>query len=109
MRYLILVLTLIAACSKEETPAKPAPATGTPKAPAAGPSVDAAKTALDKSIADLKALIEKKQADMNALLEKAKSDPMKALQYQQEADKLRKEIADLQTKLDAHMKEAAGQ
>ena len=33
--------------------------------------------------------------------------PMKAATYQSEAEKLLKEIADLQTKLDGYMKEAA--
>ncbi len=115
MKHLIIVLALVAACGKEETPAKKttpaktpeAPAVETPKPPAE-PSVDAAKAALDKSIADTKALIAKKEADAKALLDKAKSDPMKAMQYKEEADKLQKEIADLQTKLEGYMKEAAG-
>lgn len=127
MKHLIIVvLAFVAACSKEEpaaktpttppltVPEKPAvkapeaPAAETPKAPAPGPSVDAAKAALDKSIADTKALIAKKEADAKALLDKAKADPMKAMQYKEEADKLQKEIADLQAKLEGYMKEAAG-
>jgi hypothetical protein len=125
MRHLvILAIALAAACGKDEpakpsapaltVPEKPAvkapetPAVETPKAPAAGPSVDAAKAALDKSIADTKAMIAKKEMDAKALLDKAKSDPMKAMQYKEEADKLQKEIADLQTKLEGYMKEAAG-
>jgi len=124
MKHLvILVLGLAAACGKEEAPPKTntttppamtpekmpekAPETAVPEVKAT-PSVDAAKEALQKSIADTKALIEKKQADAKALLDKAKADPMKAMQYKAEADKLQKEIADLQTKLDGYMKEAAG-
>jgi hypothetical protein len=117
MKYLwILALALAAACGKEEpAPSKTTPGTKppltVPDQPAAEkpavPSTDAAKAALDKSIADTKALIEKKQADAKALLDKVKTDPMKAATYQAEADKLQKEIADLQTKLDGYMKEAA--
>jgi hypothetical protein len=118
MKYLfILALALAAACGKEETPKEKttpmAPGakveTNAPKAETpAMPSTDAAKAALDKSIADTKALIEKKQADMTALLDKAKTDPMNAANYKAEADKLQKEIADLQKKLDGYMQEAAG-
>jgi len=118
MKHLvILVLALAAACGKEETPAQKTmtpgskvgtPALKVPETPAV-PSTDTAKAALQKSIADTKALIEKKQADAKALLDKAKSDPMKAMDYKAEADKLQKEIADLQTKLEGYMKEAAGQ
>jgi hypothetical protein len=102
MKYLaILVIALAAACGKEEakTPDLTVP---TPAA------TDGSKVALDKAIADTKALIEKKQADATALLEKVKTDPMKAATYQAEADKLQKEIADLQAKLDGYLKEAAG-
>lgn len=122
---LIIVLAFAAACGKDEPPAKtptttPKTETATPpvKAPEvrvpemkeipAVPSVDAAKVALDKSIADTKALIEKKQAEVKALGEKAKAEPMKALRYKADSDKLRKEIADLQKKLDGYTKEAAG-
>lgn len=117
---LILVLAFAAACGKEEKPAKaPTTETATPpvKAPEVPvpemkeipvPSVDAAKVALDKSIADTKALIEKKQAEAKALLGKVKGDPMNAATYTTEAEKLQKEIADLQKKLDGYMKEAAG-
>jgi predicted nucleic acid-binding Zn-ribbon protein len=106
MRQLsILVIAFVAACGKEETPAAKTPALNVPEA---APSVDKAKSALDKSIADTKALIEKKQADMKALLEKVKTDPMKAATYKAEADQLQKEITDLQTKLEGYMKEAAG-
>lgn len=116
MKHLIVVLALVAACSKEEPPAqktmpkaptKAAPKVEAPKVQPA-PSTDAAKAALDKSIADTKALLTKKEADMKALLAKAKSDPMNAAQYKAEADKLQKEVADLQAKLDGYVKEAAG-
>ncbi|MCK6461575.1 MAG: hypothetical protein L6Q95_16965 [Planctomycetes bacterium] len=118
MKYaFILAIALAAACGKEETPATPGgtkiekPPLTVPEQPAAEkpavPATDTAKAALDKAIADTKALIEKKQADAKALLDKIKSDPMKAASYQAEADKLQKEIADLQTKLDGYMKEAA--
>lgn len=118
MKYLwILALAFAAACGKEETSTTPGgtsiekPPLTVPDQPAAEkpavPSTDTAKTALDKTIADTKALIEKKQADAKALLDKMKTDPMKAATYQAEADKLQKEIADLQAKLDGYMKEAA--
>jgi len=116
MKYLLVIaIALAAACGKEETPttktlkmapgAKP-PLT-VPEKPAATPSTDAAKATLDKAIADTKALIEKKQADAKALLDKTAKDPMNAATYKAEADKLQKEIADLQAKLDGYMKEAA--
>jgi hypothetical protein len=118
MKYaFILAIALAAACGKEETPTTPAAPGGTkppltvPDQPTvekpAVPATDTTKAALDKAIADTKALIEKKQADAKALLDKIKTDPMKAATYQAEADKLQKEIADLQTKLDGYMKEAA--
>jgi len=114
MRYAwILALALAAACGKEEakTPTTPGTKMETPKTESPEltvPDTDAAKAALEKSIADTKALIEKKQADAKALLEKVKTDPMNAATYKAEADTLNKEIADLQTKLDGYMKEAAG-
>jgi hypothetical protein len=118
MKHLwILVLALAAACGKEETGTTPGgtkiekPPLTVPDQPAAekpaAPATDTAKATLDKAIADTKALIAKKEADAKALLEKMKTDPMKAATYQAEADKLQKEIADLQTKLDGYMKEAA--
>lgn len=114
MKYVLIVaLALAAACGKEEAPTKPmtipaAPGTKveTPKAPATATPTDAAKTALEKSIADTKALIEKKQADMKALTEKMAKDPMNAATYKAEADKLQKDITELQTKLEGYMKEA---
>lgn len=116
MKYAwILALALVVACGKEEptakTPTTPGAKVETPKTetpPLTVPDTDAAKAALDKSIADTKALIEKKQADMKALLDKAAKDPLNAAKYKAEADTLKKEIADLQTKLDGYMKEAAG-
>ena len=113
MKHLIVVLALVAACSKEEPPATktmpmvPGGKVETPKTPATPAAADP-KAALDKSIADTKALIAKKEADMKALLDKAKSDPMNAAQYKAEADKLQKDIADLQAKLEGYVKEAAG-
>ncbi|HEX5137067.1 MAG TPA: hypothetical protein VFY93_08855 [Planctomycetota bacterium] len=117
MKYAwILALGLVVACGKEEAPAQktmptvPGTRVETPKAetpPLTVPDADAAKAALDKSIADTKALLEKKQADAKALLDKAKTDPMNAASYKTEADKLQKEIADLQAKLDGYMREAA--
>lgn len=115
MKYaLILVIALAAACGKEETPTTPGgtkPPLTVPDQPAvekpAAPSTDTTKATLDKAIADTKALIEKKQADAKALLDKMAKDPMNAATYKAEADKLQKEIADLQTKLDGYMKEAA--
>lgn len=121
MKYaFILAIALAAACGKEEPAAKtPSAPTGTgkppltvPEQPAAEkpavPATDTAKAALDKAIADTKALIAQKQTDADALLKKIKSDPMKAATYQSEYDKLLKDIADLQTKLDGYVKEAAG-
>jgi hypothetical protein len=108
MKPILVVLALVAACGKEETPTTPpAPSPGVqaPKAPSATPT-DASKAALDKAIADTKALIEKKQADAKALVEKMKADPMNAAQYKAEADKLQKEITDLQAKLEGYMREA---
>lgn len=112
---LVLALALVAACGKEESattppaekPAMEMPGTEAPKPPDAA-STDAAKAALEKAIADTKALIEKKQADAKALLDKVKTDPMKAAEYKAEADKLQKEITELQAKLEGYMKEAAG-
>jgi hypothetical protein len=115
---LILAIALAAACGKEETP-KPktdpmapgakveTPPLTVPEQPAATPPTDTAKATLEKAIADTKALIERKQADAKALLDKIKTDPMKAATYQAEADKLQKEIADLQAKLEGYMAEAA--
>jgi peptidoglycan hydrolase CwlO-like protein len=106
MKYaIILALALAAACGKDEEAKTP----GTPSLTvpeSATPSMDQSKSALEKSIADTKALIEKKQAELDPLLKKITSDPMNAATYKAEADKLQKEIADLQTKLDGYMKEA---
>jgi peptidoglycan hydrolase CwlO-like protein len=101
--FWIVVIALAAACGKEEPPAA-----GTPplKVPEAAPSKD--KSGLEKSVADTKALIERKQADMKALLEKVKSDPMNAATYKAEAEKLQKEIEDLQAKLESHAEDAGG-
>ena len=120
MKYLaILAIALAAACGKEETTTKTpeltvpkTPEVTAPKTPAtetpAVPSTESAKAALDQAIADTKALIEKKQTEASALLGKIKSDPMKAATYQTEYDKLMKEIADLQTKLEGYQKQATG-
>jgi hypothetical protein len=122
MKYAILLaLVVAAACGKEEASTGGAgrPAYGTPSGtptpaptpsatPSATPTMDSAKAALEKAIADTKALIEKKQADAQALLQKATSDPMNATKYKAEADTLQKEIADLQAKLEGYLKEAAG-
>lgn len=115
MKYLfILAIALAAACGKEEPKAQTPgltvpdkPAVTVPEKPAV-PDTSASKAALDKAIADTKALIAQKQTDADALLKKIKSDPMKAATYQSEYDKLLKDIADLQTKLDGYVKEAAG-
>jgi hypothetical protein len=109
MKYVwILALALAAACGKEEAKTPTTPGTKMETPPMTVPDTGAAKAALDKSIADTKALLEKKQADAKALLDKAAKDPMNAATYKAEADKLNKEIADLQTKLEGYMKEAAG-
>ena len=104
MKYLfILAIAFAAACGKEEPKAQ-TPGLTVPAAPGA---TDASKTALDRAIADTKDLIAKKQTDADALLAKIKADPMSAATYQTEYDKLLKDIAELQTKLDGYMKEAA--
>ena len=101
MKYLaILVIAFAAACGKED---KPSTIT-VPMAP--GATVEPGKAAVDQAITDTKALIAKKQADLKALTDKVAKDPMNAATYQAEIEKLQKDLADLQTKLEGLMKEA---